>query len=327
MKVVAALGGNALLERGEPPDCDIQESHIARAAAALSPLLREHDLVITHGNGPQVGVLAVESASDPSLSSPYPFDVLGAQTQGMIGYWLVQALDRAAARDAARRGEADHRAAHGGRMAKPAVCLICRTLVKADDPAFGQPAKFVGPVYDEATASRLAAARGWEMHQDGQAWRRVVPSPEPAGLIELDIIKLLASHGSTVICAGGGGVPVVADGEGGLRGVEAVVDKDLTAALLARQVGADALLLLTDVAAVLDGYGTAQARPIREVTPAQLRGRIAAGAFPAGSMGPKVEAACRFATATGGMAAIGRLEDAQALLDGRTGTIVRTGAS
>ncbi len=332
MKVVAALGGNALLERGEPPDCDIQESHIARAAAALSPLLREHDLVITHGNGPQVGVLAVQSASDPSLSHPYPFDVLGAQTQGMIGYWLVQALDRAAARDAARRGAADHGAAdhgaaHGGPIAKPAVCLICRTLVKADDPAFGQPAKFVGPVYDEATASRLAAARGWQMHQDGQSWRRVVPSPEPAGLIELDIIKLLASRGITVICAGGGGIPVVADGEGGLHGVEAVVDKDLTAALLASEIGADALLLLTDVAAVLDGYGTAQARPIREVTPAQLRGRLAAGAFPAGSMGPKVEAACRFAAATGGMAAIGRLEDAQALLAGGTGTIVRTGAA
>jgi carbamate kinase len=327
MKVVAALGGNALLERGEPPDADIQESHIARAAAALSPLLRDHDLVITHGNGPQVGVLAVESAGDPSLSHPYPFDVLGAQTQGMIGYWLVQALDRAAARDAGRRGVLEHGAAHGDRMAKPSVCLICRTLVKADDPAFAEPAKFVGPVYDQATASRLAAGHGWEMRRDGQAWRRVVPSPEPAGLIELDMIKLLASRGVTVICAGGGGVPVVADGEGGLRGVEAVVDKDLTAALLAEEVGADALLLLTDVPAVLDGYGTEHARPIRRVTPADLRRRLVAGAFPAGSMGPKAEAACRFAAATGGMAAIGRLDDAQALLDGTAGTIVRTGAS
>jgi carbamate kinase len=326
MKVVAALGGNALLERGEPPDADIQESHIARAAAALSPLLRENDLVITHGNGPQVGVLAVESAGDPSLTHPYPFDVLGAQTQGMIGYWLMQALDRAAARDAGRRGVLEHGAAHGGRMAKPVVCLICRTLVKADDPAFAEPAKFVGPVYDQATASRLAAGHGWEMRRDGQAWRRVVPSPEPAGLIELDMIKLLASRGVTVICAGGGGVPVVADGEGGLRGVEAVVDKDLTAAMLAEEVGADALLLLTDVPAVLDGYGTEQARPIRRVTPAELRRRLVAGAFPAGSMGPKAEAACRFAAATGGVAAIGRLDDAQALLDGSAGTIVRTGA-
>ncbi len=331
MKVVAALGGNALLERGEAPDSDIQESHIARAAAALSPMLHEHDVIITHGNGPQVGVLAVESAGDPSLSHPYPLDVLGAQTQGMIGYWLMQALERAAIHEAARRGAAEHGAAHGGRGAKPAVCLICRTLVNADDPAFAEPAKFVGPVYDQATASRLAAARGWEMHRDGRAWRRVVPSPEPAGLVELDMIRLLASRGVTVICAGGGGIPVVADEEGGFRGVEAVVDKDLTAALLAQEVGADALLLLTDVAAVQDGYGTRDARPIRRATPAQLRGRLQAGAFPAGSMGPKVEAACRFAAATGGLAAIGCLDDAQALLDGRAGTIVqhttaRTGA-
>jgi len=323
VKVVAALGGNALLERGEPPDSDIQESHIARAAAALSPMLHEHDVIITHGNGPQVGVLAVESAGDPSLSHPYPLDVLGAQTQGMIGYWLVQALERAAIQEAARRGAAEHGAAHGGRAAKPAVCLICRTLVKADDPAFAEPAKFVGPVYDQATASRLAAARGWEMHRDGRAWRRVVPSPEPAGLVELDMIRLLAGRGVTVICAGGGGVPVVADEAGGFRGVEAVVDKDLTAALLAQEVGADALLLLTDVAAVQDGYGTRDSRPIRRATPAQLRGRLRAGAFPAGSMGPKVEAACRFAAATGGLAAIGCLGDAQALLDGTAGTTVR----
>jgi carbamate kinase len=332
VKVVAALGGNALLERGEPPDSDVQESHIARAAAALSPLLREHDVVITHGNGPQVGVLAVESAGDPSLSHPYPFDVLGAQTQGMIGYWLVQALERAAIRESARHGVVEHGAAHGGRAAKPAVCLICRTLVKEDDPAFAEPSKFVGPVYDQATASRLAAAHGWEMRRDGLAWRRVVPSPEPASLVELDMIRLLASRGVTVVCAGGGGVPVVAGPEGGFRGVEAVVDKDLTAALLAQEIGADALLLLTDVPAVQDGYGTPDARPIHRATPAHLRARLRAGAFPAGSMGPKVEAACRFAAATGGMAAIGCLDDAQALLDGRAGTTVQqtttpTGAS
>ena len=302
MKVVIALGGNALLERGEPPDSDIQESHVARAAAALAPLLTDHDLVITHGNGPQVGVLAVESAGDPSLAHPYPFDVLGAQTQGMIGYWLVQALGRAA-------------------PARPAACLICRTLVKADDPAFADPTKFVGPVYDEATARRMAAERGWSVRPDGRAWRRVVPSPEPAALVELDMIELLASRGVIVVCAGGGGIPVVADDAGGLRGVEAVVDKDLTSALLAEAVGADALLLLTDVAAVLDGYGTPQARPIHRVTPGELR----ACSFPAGSMGPKVEAACRFAAATGGLAAIGRIEDAAALLDGTTGTIVKTG--
>ena len=299
MRVVVALGGNALLERGEPPDSDIQESHVAGAASALRPLLLRHELVVTHGNGPQVGVLAVESAGDPGLSRPYPFDVLGAQTQGMIGYWLVQALQ------AAWPGQ-------------PAACLICRTLVDADDPAFDWPTKFVGPVYDQATANRLTSEHGWEMRPDGRAWRRVVPSPEPAELVELDMIKLLIGQGVTVVCAGGGGIPVVAESPGRLRGVEAVVDKDLTAALLAQAVGADALLLLTDVAAVMDGYGTPRARPIRRTTAGELRARP----FPAGSMGPKVEAVCRFVEKTGGMAAIGRLQDAAALLAGTAGTMV-----
>jgi carbamate kinase len=299
VRIVAALGGNALLERGERPDSDIQESHVASAVGALEPLLHGHDLVITHGNGPQVGVLAVESAGDPALSHPYPFDVLGAQTQGMIGYWLVQALQGAAA-------------------GKPAACLICRTVVHSDDPAFGHPSKFVGPVYDEATALRLAFQQGWDVRQDGRAWRRVVPSPDPVGLVELDTIRLLVSQGVIVVCAGGGGVPVVADGPGRLRGVEAVVDKDLTAALLAQAVDAEALLLLTDVDAVADGYGTPDARPIRRTTPRELRSR----SFPAGSMGPKVEAVCRFVEKTGGIAAIGRLDDAAALLDGTAGTIV-----
>jgi carbamate kinase len=299
MKIVVALGGNALLERGEQPDSNIQEWHVTRAVSALAPLLVQHQLIITHGNGPQVGVLALESASDPALSHPYPFDVLGAQTQGMIGYWLVQAL---------------HNAAPG----KPAACLICRTVVQADDPAFADPAKFVGPVYDEASARRLATERGWDVRQDGPAWRRVVPSPEPAELVELDTIRLLAGSGVIVVCAGGGGIPVINDGAGGLRGVEAVVDKDLTAALLAQALGADALLLLTDVEAVLEGYGTPQARPIHRATARQLRARP----FPAGSMGPKVEAACRFTETTGGTAAIGRLGDACALLDGNAGTII-----
>ena len=299
MKIVVALGGNALLERGEQPDSNIQEWHVTRAVSALAPLLVQHQLIITHGNGPQVGVLALESASDPALSHPYPFDVLGAQTQGMIGYWLVQAL---------------HNAAPG----KPAACLICRTVVQADDPAFADPAKFVGPVYDEASARRLATERGWDVRQDGPAWRRVVPSPEPAELVELDTIRLLAGSGVIVVCAGGGGIPVINDGAGGLRGVEAVVDKDLTAALLAQALGADALLLLTDVEAVLEGYGTPQARPIHRATARQLRAR----SFPAGSMGPKVEAACRFTETTGGTAAIGRLGDACALLDGNAGTII-----
>jgi len=299
VKVAVALGGNALLQRGERPESDIQQSHVASAVDALTPVLRHHDVVITHGNGPQVGVLALESASDPELSRPYPFDVLGAQTQGMIGYWLIQALQRA-------------------RPGKVAVCLICRTLVHAGDPAFTRPSKFVGPVYDKATAVRLAAGHGWDVREDGQSWRRVVPSPEPAELVELDTIRLLMGQGVTVVCAGGGGIPVVDDGSGRLRGVEAVVDKDLTAALLARAVGADALLLLTDVEAVIDGYGTPQAWPIRRATATELRAR----SFPGGSMGPKVEAACRFAEATGAIAAIGRLDQAGALLDGTAGTTV-----
>jgi carbamate kinase len=298
-KVVIALGGNALLERGERPDSDIQEAHVESAVAALAPLLDSHDVILTHGNGPQVGVLAIESAQDPALSRPYPFEVLGAQTQGMIGYWLVQALSRAL-------------------PGRPAACLLCRTVVHADDPAFAQPAKFVGPVYDEDTAKRLAAERGWRMRPDGHAWRRVVPSPEPVELVELGTIRLLADSGLLVVCAGGGGVPVTRGADGGLHGVEAVVDKDLSAALLARAVGADALLILTDVPAVEDGYGTPAARVIHRATVAQLR----AMSFPAGSMGPKVEAACRFAEATGGMAAIGRLSDAAALLAGDTGTVV-----
>jgi carbamate kinase len=299
MRVVIALGGNALLERGEAPDSDIQETHVVSAVTALAPLAGKHELLITHGNGPQVGVLALESARDPALSHPYPFDVLGAQTQGMIGYWLVQAL-------------------HDAVPGQPAGCLLCRTVVHADDPAFARPTKFVGPVYDKARARQLAAERGWTVRQDGNAWRRVVPSPEPVALVELEMIRLLAGSGAIVVCAGGGGIPVVRDDKGALRGVEAVVDKDLTAALLARDMAADALVILTDVDAVQDGYGTPHARPIHRATPQELRARP----FPAGSMGPKVEAACRFVEATDGMAAIGRLVDVEALLDGEAGTMV-----
>ena len=300
MRIVAALGGNALLERGEHPDSDIQESHVRRAVAALAPLAAAHELVITHGNGPQVGMLALESERDQALRRPYPFDALTAQTQGMIGYWLVRELRRAV-------------------PGRPAGCLICQTLVDAGDPAFAAPTKFVGPVYDEPTARELAAGHGWAIRQDGAAWRRVVPSPEPRELPELPLIESLVRGGAIVVCAGGGGVPVVAGPDGSLHGVDAVVDKDLTAALLARLVRADALLLLTDVDAVIDGFGTPAARPISRATAAGLR----AASFPAGSMGPKVEAACRFVEATGAMAAIGSLGSAAEMLAGRAGTIIR----
>ena len=299
MRVVAALGGNALLQRGEPPDSDVQQAHIADAVRALAPLAADHDLIITHGNGPQVGLLAMESARDTALTRPYPFDVLGAQTQGMIGYWLVQALQNALP----------------GRLA---CCLVCRTLVSADDPAFARPVKFVGPVYGEARGRQLAAEYGWQVRRDGTAWRRVVPSPEPVELLDLPLISELVRAGAIVVCVGGGGVPVIRDAAGIMRGAEAVVDKDLTAALLARSLDADALLLLTDVDCVQDRFGTQQARPIRLATPGEMR----ALQFPAGSMGPKVDAACRFVEAGGAMAAIGRLDDAEALLHRKAGTIV-----
>jgi carbamate kinase len=299
MRIVVALGGNALLERGEPAEADTQQGHVAEAARALTPLALEHELVLTHGNGPQVGLLALQSARDPDLSRPYPFDVLGAQTQGMIGYWLIQALQNAIP---------------GRRVA----CLISRTLVSEDDPAFASPAKFVGPVYDEAQAGEFAATLGWEVRKDGTRWRRVVPSPEPIDLLDLPLVEALLGHDTMVICAGGGGVPVIRDDVGELRGVEAVVDKDLTASLLARILDADALLLLTDVEAVQDGFGTPQARPIRRATPAELRAR----SFPPGSMAPKIEAVCRFVEITGRIAGIGRLADAEALLAGKAGTII-----
>jgi carbamate kinase len=299
MRVVAALGGNALLERGELPEARIQEEHVLKAALALAPLARAHELVLTHGNGPQVGLLALENAQDRGIRIPYPFDVLGAQTQGMIGYWLLQALQNALP---------DRRVA----------CLVSRTVVSADDPAFGAPTKFVGPVYAEADAHALAAAHGWQVRQDGTSWRRVVASPEPLELLELPSVRVLLDSGAVVVCAGGGGAPVVRDTAGMLHGAEAVIDKDLTAAMLAMALDADALLLLTDMAAVQDGFGTPQARPLRRVTPAELRSRH----FPAGSMGPKIEAACRFVEATGKLAAIGQLGDAEALLRGTAGTVI-----
>ena len=218
MRIVAALGGNGLLERGKPPESAIQEAHIVPAVQALAPLAADHDLVITHGNGPQVGMLALESAHDPAISRPYPFDVLGAQTQGMIGYWLVQALQNAV-------------------PGRQVACLVSRTLVSADDPAFAHPSKFVGPVYDERQARTLAASQHFQVRQDGRP--RVAPGgalPRAAELLDLPAIRILLDAAAIVVCAGGGGVPVVA-GNGRVHGVEAVVDKDLTASLLARRAG------------------------------------------------------------------------------------------
>lgn len=297
--MVVGLGGNALLERAERPDADVQERHVRRAVAALVPVADEHALVVTHGNGPQVGLLAAESEKDPDLRHPYPFDVLGAQTQGMIGYWLLQALENAL-------------------PGRDVAAVLTQTVVDAGDPAFEDPQKFVGPVYDRETAERLSGERAWKMRRDEGGFRRVVPSPAPREVVELDQVRALLDHGSVVVCAGGGGIPVVRLPGGHLKGVEAVVDKDLTTALLAERLGAGMLVILTDVAAVEIGHGTPGARPIGRTSVAELRSL----SFPPGSMGPKVEAVCRFVSATGGTAAIGRLDDAPALVAGKTGTVI-----
>lgn len=299
MRIVVALGGNALLKRGQKPDADVQQRNVAAAVAALAPLASEDELVVTHGNGPQVGILALQSASDPHLTTPYPFDVLGAQTQGMIGYWLLQSMQNAL-------------------PSRQVAAIINQTLVQAKDPAFENPTKFVGEVYDEREATAVAATRGWTVKQDGAHWRRVVGSPTPLRVVETRLIRLLLESGAVVVCAGGGGVPVIRNEQGRLEGVEAVVDKDLTSAVLAESLDADVLLVLTDVPNVQRDFGTASAEPILRATPAALHREQ----FPDGSMGPKVAAVCRFVEVTGGVAAIGRLEDAVSILQGQAGTIV-----
>lgn len=301
MRIVVALGGNALLHRGEHPDAAVQQANIDRVTTALAALAQEHELVITHGNGPQIGLLAMESESDPELSVPYPLDLLGAQTQGMIGSLLARTL---------------HHALPKRRIA----ALVTHTLVRADDPAFVRPTKFVGQMYSQDAAESHARERGWYIGQDTGGWRRVVPSPVPERVLETATIDELLGGGTLVICAGGGGVPVTADPEtGALDGVEAVVDKDLTAALLAEDLRADFLLILTDVPCVYEHYGTPDQRPVPRATPAGLR----RGEFPDGSMGPKTEAVARFVERTGGLAAIGALDAAYEIVHGRSGTLIR----
>jgi carbamate kinase len=302
MRIVAALGGNALLKRGERPDADVQEHNVEIAVAALAPLAHEHELIITHGNGPQVGVLALESASDPALSHPFPLDTLGAETQGLIGYWLVQEFQ-------------NHLP---DRMI---AALVTQTVVDRDDPAFDHPTKFVGPVYDEAELRAIAKKRGWAIAPDGDRWRRVVASPKPVRIIEAPVIQLLLDGGALVVCAGGGGIPVTEAPDAALSGVEAVIDKDLTTALLAEQLDADVLLVLTDVDGVMRDFGTPHAERIATTTANDLR----QVSFPAGSMGPKIDAVCRFVERTNGFAAIGSLADAPQLLTGERGTQITQG--
>jgi carbamate kinase len=299
MRVVVALGGNALLKRGEPLTEDVQQRNVLAAAGAVAAIAREHQVIVTHGNGPQVGLLALESEAYKDVP-PYGLDVLGAESQGMIGFLLEQAL---------RNALPGHAIA----------TILTSVLVDADDPAFARPSKPVGPVYSGDAAKKLRAERGWTIAADGANFRRVVASPEPLRILEMDAIQVLIENGILVICAGGGGVPVCKDARGSLAGVEGVVDKDLTSSLLAQALHADRLLLLTDVDAVYYGWRTPECRPVRSATPAELR-RLT---LEAGSMAPKVEAACRFVERTGGAATIGALADASAMLSGEKGTLIR----
>jgi carbamate kinase len=304
MRLVVALGGNALLERGQELTAANQRENVRTAAAALAPLAREHELVITHGNGPQVGLLALQDAAY-SEDGHYPLDVLGAETEGMIGYLIEQEMDNLL-------GDAQRFAT-----------LLTQIEVDPRDPAFQNPSKPIGPLYDQAEAERIARARGWRIAADGDAFRRVVPSPRPRRILELGVIELLIENGVIVICAGGGGIPVVCRDDGQLFGVEAVIDKDAASALLARELGAQALLMLTDVDAVYRDWGQPGAAAIRRIAPEEIRGYE----FATGSMAPKVEAACEFAEQTGGIAGIGRLQDAEAILAGEAGTVIAMDAA
>lgn len=301
MRVVVALGGNALLKRGEPMTADVQRANVKVAAQALAPVAREHQLVLSHGNGPQVGLLALQGAAYKEVET-YPLDVLGAQTEGMIGYMIEQELGNLLPFEV------------------PFATILTMVEVDPEDPAFKDPTKFVGPVYEEAEAKGLAEEKGWVVKPDGKMWRRVVPSPLPKRIFELRPIKWLLEKGTVVICAGGGGIPTMYDPEKErtLKGIEAVIDKDRATELLARELGADLYIMATDVDGVYVDWGTPDARKIDRATPEEMD----AYEFAAGSMGPKVEAACTFVRETGKLAAIGALDDIEAIVRGEAGTIV-----
>jgi carbamate kinase len=304
VRVVVALGGNALLRRGEPLTAENQRANARVACEALAPIALDHELVISHGNGPQVGLLALQGAAYTEVAA-YPLDLLGAQTEGMIGYLIQQELGNVLP------------------FEKHLATLLTQIEVDPADPAFGNPTKPIGPVYGEEEAAKLAAEKGWTFKPDGDSMRRVVPSPLPKRIFGLETIRVLLEQGCVVICAGGGGIPVMYTDEkvrAGRRlvGVEAVIDKDLASALLAADLGADVLAIVTDVDAVYADWGTPEQRAISRATPAEL----GAAQFAEGSMGPKVKAACRFVEQTGGRAVIGSIADTEALLRGEAGTTV-----
>ena len=297
MRIVVALGGNALLKRGEPLTAENQRRNMREAAGQIASIARGNELVLVHGNGPQVGLLALEADAYKDVPA-YPLDILGAESQGMIGYVIAQELQAELT---------DHSIA----------TLVTRTLVDADDPAFQTPTKPIGPVYSAEQAKELAETRGWHVVEDGKSgWRRVVASPLPEEIVELPAISTLLSSGAVVICAGGGGIPVVGKAGRALSGVEAVIDKDRAAALLASRLEADRLVILTDVDGVYQNWGTPDQSLIMEMNPTDIDG----SGFAAGSMGPKVEAAGYFASKTGKTASIGSLSDAVAVFERRAGT-------
>lgn len=300
MRLVVALGGNALSKRGQPMTAETQRANVRQAASSLAELiLAGHEVVVTHGNGPQVGMLALQSAAGPE-DGRYPLDILGAETEGMIGYIIEQELRNLLPKSVLL------------------ATLLTQVRVEAADPAFAHPSKPIGPVYDEPTIRRIEREKGWQSARDGDSWRRVVASPEPLEILELGVIRMLLDQKVVVICTGGGGIPVIELPDGRHVGVEAVIDKDRASGLLARQLDADMLMMLTDVDAVYLNFGLPDAHRIARadtcaITPDQ---------FASGSMAPKIDAAIIFAEATGRPAAIGRLEDTMLILAGEAGTII-----
>ncbi len=299
MRVVVALGGNALLRRGQALNAENQRENIRIAVRQLAEVHKDHQLVIAHGNGPQVGLLALMDAAYSAVD-PYPLDVLGAETVGMIGYMIEQELGNIIPFE-------DH-----------IVTVLTQVLVDPADPAFQHPTKPVGPIYDRLEADRLRSEKGWSMAPDGEHFRRVVPSPLPRRIIEISAIRLLVDHGVVVICAGGGGIPTAYDNEQKLYGVEAVIDKDLASALLSTELDAEMFVMLTDVANVYTDFGTPQQRVIRAAHPAALEQLD----FADGSMGPKIRGACEFVRKTGHRSVIGQLSELVDIMKGRAGTLV-----
>ena len=297
MRIVVALGGNALLRRGQPMTAENQRENVRIAAKALAPISTDNQLVISHGNGPQVGLLALQSAAYKEVEA-YPLGVLGAQTEGMIGYMIEQELGNLLS------------------IEIPFATILTMVEVDPEDPAFDNPTKPIGPIYNQEDADRLSNEKGWIMKPDGKHWRRVVPSPEPHRIFELRPIHWLLEQGTIVICAGGGGIPTIYDEDGNLSGVEVVIDKDRASALLAFELEADLLVLATDTDGVYLDWGTESAKRVEKTTPDEIEQYD----FAAGSMGPKVEAACDFVKRSGQRAVIGALTDLEAMVNGTAGT-------